>query len=98
MFQKLRNKWKVNGWQLLLILCTFAFGGSITGYVGKRIMPLFGIETPWLAVPAYILLVTFLWPLIVLLVSFPFGQFRFFSGYLKKIGQRMGLVKKSSNL
>ncbi len=97
MFQKLRNKWKVNGWQLLLILCTFAIGGSLTGYIGKLIMPLFGIETPWIAVPVYILLVTILWPLMVVLVSFPFGQFRFFTGYLKKMGQRMGLVKKSSN-
>lgn len=94
MFQKLRNKWKVNGWQLLLILCTFAVGGSLTGYVGKRIMPVFGIETNWIAVPVYILLVTFLWPLMVLLVSFPFGQFRFFTLYLKKIGKRMGLVKR----
>ncbi|MBY0477246.1 MAG: hypothetical protein K2Q24_06345 [Chitinophagaceae bacterium] len=96
MFQRLRNKWKVSGWQLLLILCTFAIGGSLTGYAGKRLMPLFGIENPWIAVPVYILLVTLLWPMMVMLVSFPFGQFRFFSNYLRKMGKRMGLVKKAN--
>lgn len=94
MFEKLRNKWKVTPLQLVLILCTFAIGGSLTGFVGKRIMPLFGIETPWLYIPVYILLITLIWPMMVLLVSIPFGQFRFFIAYLKKMGKRMGFVKK----
>jgi hypothetical protein len=55
---------------------------------------LFGIDTPWLFIPVYILLVTILWPVMVLIVSIPFGQFKFFTGYLTKIGRRMGLVKK----
>ena len=70
---------------------TFAIGGSLTGYLGKRIMPLFGIEAPWIYIPVYILLVTLIWPMMVLLISIPFGQFKFFTGYLKKMGQRMGL-------
>lgn len=94
MFEKLRTKWKVTPLQLVLILCTFAIGGSLTGLVGKRIMPLFGIESPWLYLPVYILLITLIWPMMVLLVSIPFGQFRFFNAYLKKMGKRMGLVKK----
>jgi hypothetical protein len=93
MFEKLRNKWKVAPLQLALILCTFAIGGSLTGFLGKRIMPLFGIEAPWLYIPVYIIVITLIWPLMVLVISIPFGQFRFFAGYLKKMGQRMGLVK-----
>jgi hypothetical protein len=93
MFEKLRNKWKVGPLQLALILCTFAIGGSLTGFLGKRIMPLFGIEAPWLYIPVYIIVITLIWPLMVLVISIPFGQFRFFAGYLKKMGQRMGLVK-----
>ena len=96
MFEKLRNKWKVGPLQLALILCTFAIGGSFTGYLGKRIMPLFGIETPWIYIPVYILLVTLIWPMMVLLISIPFGQFKFFTGYLQKMGQRMGLVPPKS--
>jgi hypothetical protein len=36
MFEKLRQKWKVNVLQLVLILCTFAIGGSLTGYAAKK--------------------------------------------------------------
>ena len=95
MFSRLQQKWKVGGVQVLLILCTFAIGGSLTGYVGRKLMNLFSIEANWLWVLVYILVVTLLWPLAVLLVSIPFGQFRFFTGYLKKMGRRMGIGRKS---
>jgi hypothetical protein len=91
MFGRLQKKWKVNGLQLTLILCTFAIGGSLTGYVGKRLMNLFEIDQRWLWVLIYIIVVTVLWPMAVLLVSVFFGQFRFFTGYLKKMGRRMGI-------
>lgn len=83
--------------QVILILCTFAVGGSLTGYVGKRIMNLLDIDQRWLWVIIYILIVTILWPVSVLLVSVFFGQFRFFTMYLKKIGRRMGLGSKRSS-
>jgi hypothetical protein len=92
MFQRLQQKWKVNGLQLLLILCTFAIGGSLTGFTGKKLMNFLAIERGWLWVVIYILIVTLLWPFSVLLVSVFFGQYRFFTGYLKKIGRRIGLV------
>jgi hypothetical protein len=93
MLERLQKKWKVSGLQLILILCTFAIGGSLTGYAGKRIMNLLHIEQKWLWIIVYIILITILWPLAVILVSVFFGQFRFFTGYLRKIGKRMGLVK-----
>ncbi|MFN4315444.1 MAG: DUF6787 family protein [Chitinophagaceae bacterium] len=91
MLNRLQQKWKVGGWQLFLILCTFAIGGSLTGLVGKKIMGLLNIEKGVLWIVLYILIVTLLWPLSVLVVSIFFGQFRFFSNYLKKIGRRMGV-------
>lgn len=97
MFDRLQQKWKVNGLQLALILCTFAIGGSLTGYAGRRLMPLLGIEQDWLWIIVYIILVTLLWPLAVLLVSIPFGQFRFFVKYLEKIGKRMGLTGREKS-
>jgi hypothetical protein len=98
MFERLRKKWKVNGLQLALILCTFAIGGSLTGYVGKRVMNLFDIDQRWLWVIVYIIVITILWPIAVLLVSVFFGQFRFFTGYLRKIGRRMGVVSRQSSV
>ncbi len=96
MFEKLQQKWKVNGLQLALILCTFAIGGSLTGYTARKLMPLLGIGSNWLWILVYIILVTLIWPIAVLLISIPFGKFSFFTRYLKKIGRRMGLVKQEA--
>ena len=93
MFEKLRKKWKVNVLQLVLILCTFAIGGSLTGYAAKKIMNLLPIEADWLWAIIYIVLVTIIWPAMVLLISIPFGQFRFFSNYTRKLGEKIGLLK-----
>lgn len=93
MFEGLQKKWKVNGLQLTLILCTFAIGGSATGFVGKKIMNVLAIGQDWLWAVIYIVLVTLLWPLMVLLISIPFGQFRFFIVYIRKLGLKMGVIK-----
>jgi len=96
MFQGLQQKWKVTGLQLVLILCTFAIGGSLTGFVGRKMMNFVSIEQDWLWIVVYILIITLLWPAAVLFVSVFFGQYRFFIGYLGKIGKRMGLVSRES--
>lgn len=93
MFERLQKKWKVTGLQLALILCTFAIGGSLTGFAGKKIMNLLSIQQDWAWAIIYILLITILWPLAVLLVSIPFGQFPFFIKYIRKIGSKMGIGK-----
>jgi formyltetrahydrofolate-dependent phosphoribosylglycinamide formyltransferase len=89
MFERLQQKWKVNGWRLLLILVTFALGGSLCGWLGRQLLGLFQIESNIVRIPLYIILVTILWPFCVILISIPFGQFIFFKSYLKKMGRRM---------
>ena len=98
MLQRLQQKWKVNGLQLVLILCTFAIGGGLTGFVGKKLMNLFFIDQRWLWLVVYILIVTILWPFTVLLISIPFGQYRFFTKYLEKMGRRMGIRGQRSEV
>lgn len=93
MFEKLRSKWKVNMSQLVLILCTFAIGGSLTGYASKKIMNLLSIESDWLWTIIYIALVTIIWPIMVLVISILFGQYKFFSNYTRKLGEKVGLLK-----
>lgn len=93
MFEKLQQKWKVGGLQVLVILCTFAIGGSLTGYVGRKLMVWMGIQEQWYFLPLYLIVVTLLWPLMVLLVSIPFGQFKFFTSYLSRMAAKLGLVK-----
>ncbi len=89
MLEKLKSKWKVTTTQLVIILCTFALGGSLCGVLGKKILGLLAIDSKPLYLIAYIITITLLWPLCVIVVSIPFGQFSFFSNYLKKVKNRM---------
>ena len=90
MLDGLQKKWKVSGVRLALIISTFAIGGSLTGYAGRRILGLLPIASGWPWILTYIVLITLLWPIAVILVSIPMGQFGFFKGYLRKMGARIG--------
>lgn len=96
MFQKLQRKWKVNSFSLLLILITFATGGSLCGYLGKMLLGYTGLEKNVLWFVLYIILVTLLWPACVLAISIPLGQFPFFKKYIVKIFSRIGGKKQNS--
>ena len=88
MIKRLKDKWQVSLGRLILILATFAIGGSLTGFLGRKIMEFTEIEVWWLYYPAYIVLMTLIWPAMVILVSIPFGQFPFFTEYIKKMLNR----------
>ena len=89
MLEKLKNRWKVNGLQLTLILLTFALGGSCCGYLARGVLAWLEPDAGWIKVVLYLFLVTLLWPLCVIVVSIPFGQFAFFKNYLRKIYKRV---------
>lgn len=97
MFDRLKKKWNVNGLQLTLVLCTFAIGGSVTGYTARKLLGLVDIEQRGLWILIYIILLTLIWPVAVYLISFPFGQSSFFTSYLKKIGKRFFGRRKSGS-
>ncbi len=89
MLQKLKHRWKVNTINLVLIIATFAIGGSLCGRTGAYLLNLTGLEkniTWWLL---YVIAVTILWPFFVLVISIPLGQFSFFKNYLKKVGRSL---------
>ncbi len=96
MFQKLQDKWKVSGTDFLLIFLTFAIGGSLCGIAAKKMMSFTGIDNGLLWLVVYIIILTIIWPLCVLLVSMPLGQFRFFKKYLLKIAGRFKGQKQDS--
>jgi formyltetrahydrofolate-dependent phosphoribosylglycinamide formyltransferase len=97
MFNKLKEHWKVNGLHLFLIICTFALGGSLCGYAGRKLLLLTGLEKGPLWIVIYIITVTLLWPICVLVISIPFGQFNFFKKYLSKMVDRISGKKKHVN-
>ncbi len=94
MLKKLQEKWKVGLVRLVLILTTFALGGSLCGYAGRKLLSFTGMEKGALWFIVYIVLVTILWPLAVILVSIPLGQFVFFKNYLKKVWGRLSGKRK----
>ena len=89
MFKKLQQKWGVNGLNMALIITTFALGGSACARIAGQLLKLSSLEknTIWWVV--YILLVTILWPICVIVISFPLGQFKFFKNYLFRIWSKM---------
>jgi hypothetical protein len=91
------KKWGVGWLQLVLILCTFALGGSLCGYVAKLLMHYTGIGRGVVWIIIYILLVTILWPICVLIISILTGQFPFFRNYIRKIGKRIFSSKRTQN-
>ena len=88
MFKKLKQHWKVNGLHLALIIATFALGGSLCGYAGRKILLLLHMDKGVSWVLLYILLIVLLWPICVILISIPFGQFAFFRRYIARIWQK----------
>ncbi|MES2881164.1 MAG: phosphoribosylglycinamide formyltransferase [Bacteroidota bacterium] len=93
MLKSLQAKWKVSPARLVLILATFALGGSGTGWIGKKVMAWLSIDSPFLFVPVYVIIVTIIWPFAVLLVSIPLGQFSFFKMYIGKLANKLTLNK-----
>ena len=88
MFNRLKSKWKVNGGQLFLILCTFAVTGTLTAWISRSITTWIGFntETFWLwKLLVRLAVLIFGYQVIILVVSVLFGQFPFFWNYEKKI-------------
>jgi formyltetrahydrofolate-dependent phosphoribosylglycinamide formyltransferase len=96
MLERLKKKWKVGGLRLLLIIMTFAIGGSLTGYAGRKIMTATGINNTVLYIIIYVILITVIWPLMVILVSLPMGQFFFFRKYIMRIGRKAVGMKQQT--
>jgi len=89
MFKKLQERWKVNIWNLLLILLTFALGGSACGKLSGILLNLWSNDKTFIWWVLYIILVTILWPFCVLLISIPLGQFSFFKNYIQRIAKKI---------
>ena len=90
MFERLRQKWKVSGTQLFLILCVFAITGTATAFITRQItswMDLNSSSAWYWIVKIAVLIIGY--QLLLLIVSIPFGQFRFFWNFEKKIFRRL---------
>ena len=89
MFTRLKEKWNVGRLQFTLIFCTFALGGSACARLGSWLLGLILTEKNVLYWIIYVPLITLLWPICVLIISIPLGQFRFFRNYLQRIWSKI---------
>lgn len=64
-------------------------GGSLCAKLGSYFLHLLVDDKNWVYWVLYVPLVTLLWPLCVLMISIPLGQFNFFRNYLLRMWKRM---------
>lgn len=88
MFEKLKRRWNIaSNFQVIIIMVIFAITGSTTVIVKKLIFDLIGI-TPetrlWVEVPVYIAVILTVYNILLQLVGWLFGQFKFFLNFEKK--------------
>lgn len=96
MLTRLKNRWKVNSFNLVLIICTFALGGSTCARLGESIMNFTSLEIGFIWWFIYVILISLLWPICVLLISIPLGQYLFFRKYIQRIVGKLSRKIKSS--
>ncbi len=87
--QKLREKWGLASVQFWLVILTFALGGSLSGRLCSFLLKMAFSEKNWAFWLVYPIVLTILWPFSVLFVSLLTGQFRFFKGYLGRVGAKL---------
>ena len=87
--KKLREKWGLAPVQFWLEILTFALGGSLSGRLCSFLLKMAFSEKNWAFWLVYPIVLTILWPFSVLFVSLLTGQFRFFKGYLGRVGAKL---------
>ncbi len=89
MLKKLQQKWGVNSGKMVLILVTFALGGSSCARLADFLLQIFFDEKNIFWWTAYFFLIVILWPICVIIISIPLGQYSFFKSYIFRIWGKM---------
>ncbi len=97
-FGPLEKKWNVTyRWELIAIFIAFAITGSTAARISDPIIELIGLDRDttngWIYWPLRILLIFPIYQVILLIVGWLFGQFKFFWWFEKKMLRRMGFAK-----
>ena len=101
MFEKLKRRWNIeSNFQVVIILIVFTITGSTTVYLKQIIFEWLQItsETPLIIkVPVYVLVILTVYNILLLIVGFIFGQFKFFLEFEKKFFSRILFRKKQTS-
>ena len=93
LFDKLKKRWGLNSnTQVLIIFIVFGITGSGSLYVSTPVMDYLSISSDNIILR--IIIVTFIYQFILLIVAFIFGQFKWFWNFFyKKLFKKIGLIK-----
>lgn len=96
---KLKERWSItSNFQLVIILIVFAITGSTSAWVTRPILAFIGIEkdtmNPFIYWPLSLLLILPVYKILLIIIGTIFGQYRFFSQFVKKmlINMRLGFL------
>lgn len=102
LFNTLEKKWNVTyRWELIAIFIAFAITGSTSARISDPILTLIGLSrettNAWLYWFMRIFLIFPVYQVLLLIVGWLFGQFKFFWAFEKKMLSRMGFARFFKN-
>ena len=93
--KKLKERWGIQtNTQLAIIFTVFAITGSLSAWLSTFVCNLLGLSKDNLGLlytPIRLILIFPIYQLLLVLIGFLFGQFKFFWGFEKKMLKQMGL-------
>ena len=94
--KKLKERWQIkSNFQLAIIFVVFAINGSLSAKIGFFIMELISVKKATFNIVVYYLIatiiVTLIYPFLLIAIGFIFGQFGFFFNFSKKMFKTIGL-------
>lgn len=97
-FKKLEKKWEVSfKWEMISIFLVFAITGSSSVFIGKPLIRLMGINKENLPAFAYwtlyIILGFIFYQILLVLIGWIFGQYKFFWNFEKKMLSKIGFKR-----
>jgi hypothetical protein len=97
--EKLKKHWQIeSNFQLLVIIFVFSLNGSLSVVLAKPLMKLMGISIENLGVSAFwilrIIIMFILYQILLVLIGWLFGQYKFFWRMERKILSRFTFVFK----
>ena len=97
-FNNLKTKWGIHSnIQIILILIVFAITGSLSLVVSDPMLQFIGLSkesvNPWIFTTLRLIIVFPVYQVLILIIGFLFGQFKFFWQFEKKMLIKMGLSK-----
>lgn len=95
---KLKQRWNIqSNFQLVKILLVFALTGTLSAKLSGPLMDFLGLYRstthPLIYWPLYIILILPVYKVLIIIIGWAFGEYRFFLNFVKKMLARMGFSK-----